>query len=144
MVFPKIDKSISEIRWSCLYSAPFRIAEHITAMEGRSTLWGMRWTCKHARYHGQRHLRLVDNFGLSLLLEKGRGHVADFSSCRRLGSSLRLPFSVALAAVGVERGGPLLHHKHKRRNMVHITFWTISRDLWFVSLILQLLGHHFS
>ena len=104
--FPEIDQGVSQIRWSCLYSAPFRIAEHITALEGRSALWGMRWTCKHARYHGLRHLRLIDNFILSMLLDKGRGHSYDMLQISRRAAALALAsgcLPVALVALGVER-----------------------------------------
>ena len=51
---------------------PFWIPGHIAALEGRAAVQGPRWTAGGRSKHGQRSVRLVDNFGLAVLLEKGQ------------------------------------------------------------------------
>ena len=78
--FPEIGRSIWAEEWRSVLSTRCRWREHITLLEGRAFLLGLRRSTRSSAQHGRRHVRIVDNFGLALSLSRFRAR--DFAMLR--------------------------------------------------------------
>ena len=74
-------------RWRTSTSGWFEYHESISVKEARAAVWDLERTLRDPRKHNKKHLRFVDNFGVSLAFMKGRAtSFGLLSLTRRLGA----------------------------------------------------------
>ena len=87
---------LEEKDWHVCFAVHMRYPEHITLLEGRGVLAGVRHKLRCTRSFGRRHVHLNDNLATVLIADKGRSSsFAMLRVCRRL-AALILASGIAL------------------------------------------------
>eukprot|EP00971_Amphidinium_carterae_P327888 6459479-Amphidinium_carterae.1 len=112
---PIMEGSPLGLSWSNICSGPWRFKEHISLLEARALVKGIRWALVHSEEFQARHVFLVDNLGVALAVERGRSsrhgmctalqHVAALLLSFGSSGSLRwIPSEVNVADAASRRG----------------------------------------
>lgn len=98
--FPEVpDRLLDASAWHItVYAGRFRFREHIGILEGRGHLWALRRLAKRPDMHEKRILCLIDNFGLSCALGKGRAMSYGLKQITRRLAALQLAMGSSVSS----------------------------------------------
>ena len=83
--FPEVPLELLGGDWKCSHAFPVRKAEHVSLLEARGVISGVRHKLRSIDNFHCRHLCLGDNLGVELMLTKGRASTFPMLlCCRRL------------------------------------------------------------